>query len=147
MTIKLIDGKYNLAMSGWYTNAGTYIITVNTNNVQKITFANLTWTYWWNDETNKYDFGDSSSGDYLEVTSEWGSEYTLIDNNQNRGSTYLRETGSINWNFGADNLNITRDLNGDILTLNINNIAGCVFIILGVLISQIVPELKINKVK
>ena len=31
--------------------------------------------------------------------------------------------------------------------LNINNIAGCVFIILGVLISQIVHELKINKVK
>ena len=28
-----------------------------------------------------------------------------------------------------------------------NNIIGCVFIILGVLISQIVPELKINKVK
>ena len=31
--------------------------------------------------------------------------------------------------------------------LNINNIVGCIFIILGVLISQIVPELKINKVK
>ena len=31
--------------------------------------------------------------------------------------------------------------------LNLNNIVGCVFIILGVLISQIVPELKINKVK
>ena len=31
--------------------------------------------------------------------------------------------------------------------LNINNIIGCVFIILGVLISQIIPELKINKVK
>lgn len=31
--------------------------------------------------------------------------------------------------------------------LNINNIIGCIFIILGVLISQIVPELKINKVK
>ena len=31
--------------------------------------------------------------------------------------------------------------------LNLNNIIGCVFIILGVLISQIVPELKINKVK
>ena len=31
--------------------------------------------------------------------------------------------------------------------LNLNNIIGCIFIILGVLISQIVPELKINKVK
>tara|TARA_B100000579_G_C22571926_1_gene729319 strand:- start:480 stop:794 length:315 start_codon:yes stop_codon:yes gene_type:complete len=31
--------------------------------------------------------------------------------------------------------------------LNLNNIVGCVFIILGVLISQIVPELKINKIK
>ncbi len=31
--------------------------------------------------------------------------------------------------------------------LNINNIIGCIFIVLGVLISQIVPELKINKVK
>ena len=31
--------------------------------------------------------------------------------------------------------------------LNINNIIGCIFIILGVLISQIVPELKINKIK
>ena len=31
--------------------------------------------------------------------------------------------------------------------LNINNIIGCMFIVLGVLISQIVPELKINKVK
>ena len=31
--------------------------------------------------------------------------------------------------------------------LNLNNIIGCVFIILGVLISQIVPELKINKIK
>ena len=31
--------------------------------------------------------------------------------------------------------------------LNHNNIIGCIFIILGVLISQIVPELKINKVK
>tara|TARA_Y100000591_G_scaffold10242_1_gene8020 strand:+ start:244 stop:1146 length:903 start_codon:yes stop_codon:yes gene_type:complete len=31
--------------------------------------------------------------------------------------------------------------------LNLNNIMGCVFIILGVLISQIVPELKINKIK
>ena len=31
--------------------------------------------------------------------------------------------------------------------LNLNNIIGCAFIVLGVLISQIVPELKINKVK
>ena len=31
--------------------------------------------------------------------------------------------------------------------LNLNNIIGCIFIIIGVLISQIVPELKINKVK
>jgi drug/metabolite transporter (DMT)-like permease len=31
--------------------------------------------------------------------------------------------------------------------LNLNNIIGCIFIVLGVLISQIVPELKINKVK
>ncbi len=31
--------------------------------------------------------------------------------------------------------------------LNLNNIIGCLFIILGVLISQIVPELKIDKVK
>ena len=31
--------------------------------------------------------------------------------------------------------------------LNLNNIVGCIFIIFGVLISQIVPELKINKVK
>ena len=31
--------------------------------------------------------------------------------------------------------------------LNHNNIIGCIFIVLGVLISQIVPELKINKVK
>ena len=31
--------------------------------------------------------------------------------------------------------------------LNINNIIGCIFILLGVLISQIVPELKVNKVK
>jgi len=31
--------------------------------------------------------------------------------------------------------------------LNLNNIIGCIFIIFGVLISQIVPELKINKVK
>ena len=31
--------------------------------------------------------------------------------------------------------------------LNLNNIIGCVFIILGVLISQIVPELKIDKIK
>jgi len=31
--------------------------------------------------------------------------------------------------------------------LNLNNIVGCVFIILGVLISQIVPELKIDKIK
>ena len=31
--------------------------------------------------------------------------------------------------------------------LNLNNIIGCIFIILGVLISQIVPDLKINKVK
>ena len=31
--------------------------------------------------------------------------------------------------------------------LNLNNIIGCMFIVLGVLISQIVPELKINKVK
>ena len=32
-------------------------------------------------------------------------------------------------------------------TLNINNITGCIFIILGVLISQIVPELKVKKIK
>ena len=31
--------------------------------------------------------------------------------------------------------------------LNLNNIIGCVFIILGVLISQIVSELKIDKIK
>tara|TARA_B100000965_G_scaffold242776_1_gene203780 strand:- start:364 stop:1260 length:897 start_codon:yes stop_codon:yes gene_type:complete len=31
--------------------------------------------------------------------------------------------------------------------LNINNIVGCLFILLGVLISQIVPELKVNKIK
>ena len=31
--------------------------------------------------------------------------------------------------------------------LNLNNIIGCAFIILGVLVSQIVPELKINKIK
>ena len=31
--------------------------------------------------------------------------------------------------------------------LNLNNIIGCIFIVLGVLISQIVPDLKINKVK
>ena len=31
--------------------------------------------------------------------------------------------------------------------LNLNNIIGCVFIILGTLISQIVPELKIDKNK
>ncbi len=31
--------------------------------------------------------------------------------------------------------------------LNIDNIIGCIFIILGVLISQIVPELKVNKSK
>ena len=31
--------------------------------------------------------------------------------------------------------------------LNLNNIFGCIFIILGVLISQIVPELKIDKIK
>ena len=31
--------------------------------------------------------------------------------------------------------------------LNINNILGCLFIFLGVLISQIVPELKVNKIK
>ncbi len=31
--------------------------------------------------------------------------------------------------------------------LNINNIIGCIFILLGVLISQIVPELKVNKIK
>ena len=31
--------------------------------------------------------------------------------------------------------------------LNINNIIGCLFIFLGVLISQIVPELKVNKIK
>ena len=31
--------------------------------------------------------------------------------------------------------------------LNLNNIIGCIFIVLGVLISQIVPELKINNVK
>jgi len=31
--------------------------------------------------------------------------------------------------------------------LNINNIIGCLLILLGVLISQIVPELKVNKIK
>ena len=31
--------------------------------------------------------------------------------------------------------------------LNINNIIGCIFILFGVLISQIIPELKVNKVK
>ena len=31
--------------------------------------------------------------------------------------------------------------------LNLNNIIGCIFILFGVLISQIVPELKINKIK
>ena len=31
--------------------------------------------------------------------------------------------------------------------LNVNNITGCIFIILGVLISQIVPELKVKKIK
>ena len=31
--------------------------------------------------------------------------------------------------------------------LNINNIIGCILILLGVLISQIVPELKVNKIK
>ena len=31
--------------------------------------------------------------------------------------------------------------------LNMNNIIGCLFILIGVLISQIIPELKVNKIK